>query len=105
DLPYSITEWTHDHVKLFLLRMKLGTTILPLCTRLDGDRLLQLYEMCLSNRESMYQSLKFELNERYHTLLPIADYITFLHNIKAYIPSNAITYPSSFFRFTRCDLM
>ncbi|CAF2072794.1 unnamed protein product [Rotaria magnacalcarata] len=105
DLPYSITEWTHDHVKLFLLRMELGATILPLCTRLDGDRLLQLYEMCLSNRESMYQSLKFELNERYHTLLPIADYLTFLHEIKVYIPSNTIKSPSSFFRLTMCDLM
>jgi hypothetical protein len=69
--------------------MKLGNTILPLCPHMNGHHLLQLYEMCLINRESMYQSLKFELNEKHHVLLPIADYITFLHEIKRYIPVNS----------------
>lgn len=60
------------------------------------------------NRESMYQSLKFELNEKHHVLLPIADYITFLHEIKLYIP---LTPPigklseSSLFSFTVCNVL
>ena len=108
DLPNCIIEWTHDHVKLFLLRMGLSNTILPLCTRLDGHCLLQLYEMCLINRESMYQSLKFELNERHRTLLPIADYLTFLHEIKLYLPfdsKNVKTARSSFLSFAFCNVV
>ncbi len=89
DLPDCITQWTCDHVKSFFLRMRLENTMLLLCTHMDGHHLLQLYEICLINRESMYQSLKFELNEKHHTLLPIADYITFLLEIKFFIPFNS----------------
>ncbi|CAF3647153.1 unnamed protein product [Rotaria sp. Silwood1] len=108
DLPNCITQWTHDHVKLFLLQTGLGNTILPLCTRVDGQRLLQLYEMCLINSESMYQSLKFELSERHHTLLPIADYLSFLHETKLYLPStstNVKTARSSFLSSVTCNFM
>ncbi|CAF0818295.1 unnamed protein product [Rotaria sordida] len=108
DLPNYITEWTHDHVKLFFLRMELSDTILPLCTRVDGHRLLRLYEMCLINPESMYQSLKFELGERHHTLLPIADYLTFLHEVKLYVPStstNVTTARSSSLDSSICNAM
>ena len=38
--------------------------------------------MCLTNRESMYQALKFELNVRHQSVLPIGDYLTFLHEMK-----------------------
>jgi len=75
---------------------------------MDGHHLLELYQMCLINRESMYQSLKFELNERYHTLLPIADYINFLQEIKQYVPStsaNVKTDQSSFVSLTFCDII
>ncbi len=65
---------------------------------MTGHHLLELYEICRINRESMYQSLKFELNERYQTLLPIADYIQFLHQIKQYIPT-----PTS--SFILCNLI
>ncbi|CAF3897098.1 unnamed protein product [Rotaria sordida] len=108
DLPNYITEWTHDHVKLFFLRMELSDTILPLCTRVDGHRLLRLYEMCLINPESMYQSLKFELGERHHILLPIADYLTFLHEVKLYVPStstNVATARSSSLDSSICNAM
>jgi hypothetical protein len=53
---------------------------------MDGQRLLQLYEMCMINRESMFQTLKAELIEIHHKSLPINDYITFLHEIKKYVP-------------------
>jgi hypothetical protein len=54
--------------------------------QMDGYRLLQLYEMCMINRESMFQSLKAELAEAHSKLLPIADYVTFLHKLKIYVP-------------------
>ena len=82
--------------------------MLPLCSRMDGYRLLQLYEMCLLNRESMYQSLKFELNEKHHTLLLIGDYLTFLHEIRLYIPATSInvkSLQSSYFSITFCNIL
>jgi hypothetical protein len=108
ELPDCVTEWTHDHVKLFMLREELDTTIFPLCKRLDGTRLVHLYEMCLMNRESMYQSLKLELNSRCQLLLPVGEYITFLHALKPYIPvtsSNGSTTQSSLFSFEFCNIL
>jgi hypothetical protein len=59
---------------------------------MDGHRLLQLYEMCMINRESMFQSLKAELVEEHHKALPIVDYVTFLHEIKKYVPLTPIKF-------------
>ena len=59
---------------------------------MDGYRLLQLYEMCMINRESMFQSLKVELAEVHQKLLPIDDYVTFLHKLKIYVPINTIKF-------------
>jgi hypothetical protein len=85
-LPHCINQWTHDHVKSFFISIGLENTLLILCIRMDGHGLLHLYEMCMINRESMFQSLKFELTEEHHKLLPIADYVTFLNKIKIYVP-------------------
>ncbi|CAF1224002.1 unnamed protein product [Adineta steineri] len=108
DLPECISEWNCDDVKLFFMKIKLDKTILLLCTHMDGHRLLELYEMCLINRESMYQSLKFELNEIYHTLLLISDYLTFLHEIKFYVPltsTNTQATQSSRLSITFCNVL
>ncbi|CAF3520207.1 unnamed protein product [Rotaria sp. Silwood1] len=86
ELPSCITHWTNQDVKSFFLTNGLDNTLLLLCSRLDGHRLLQLYEICMINRESMYQSLKGELANIHHRTLPIGDYLTFLHEIKRYIP-------------------
>jgi len=56
----------------------------------------------------MYQSLKFELNEKHHVLLPIADYIIFLHEIKPYVPltsANVKIVQSSFPSLTLCNII
>ena len=53
---------------------------------MDGHCLLHMYEMCMMNRESMFQSLKAELAEKHKQLLPIGDYIIFLRETKKYIP-------------------
>lgn len=86
ELPHCINQWTHDHVKSFFISIGLQNTLLILCMRMDGHRLLHLYEMCMINRESMFQSLKVELAEEHYKLLPIADYVTFLDEIKKYVP-------------------
>jgi hypothetical protein len=60
--------------------------------RMDGYRLLQLYEMCMINRESMFRSLKDELAETHQKLLPIDHYVTFIHKLKIYVPINTIKF-------------
>ncbi|CAF3917384.1 unnamed protein product [Adineta steineri] len=85
-LPHCINQWTNDHVNSFLVSIGLKDTLHILCSRMDGHRLIHLYEMCMMNRESMFQSLKIELVEGHHKLLPINDYVTFLHEIKKYVP-------------------
>ncbi|CAF1528399.1 unnamed protein product, partial [Rotaria sordida] len=70
--------------------------MLLLCLRLDGHRLLQLYEICMINRESMYQSLKSELVNVHQKTLTISNYVTFLHEIQRYIPlTRTISQPAS----------
>ncbi|CAF3831953.1 unnamed protein product [Rotaria sp. Silwood1] len=86
ELPHCITQWTNNHVQSFFLTNGIDNTMLLLCSRLDGHRLLQLYEICMINRESMYQSLKSELANVHHRTLTISDYVTFLHEIQRYIP-------------------
>ena len=91
-LPKDIAQWTVEDVRAFLVRLDLGETMLPLCPDINGPRLRDLYEMCLINRESMYQSLKFELNQQHHTLLPIAHYLRFLNEIKPYILKSSLPF-------------
>ncbi|CAF1575092.1 unnamed protein product [Rotaria magnacalcarata] len=108
NLPCCIIQWTNNHVQSFFLTNELDNTMLLLCLRLDGCCLLQLYEMCMMNRESMYQSLKAELADVHHTTLPISDYLTFLHQIKRYVPLTPVvtkTNQSPFPPSTVCNLM
>ncbi len=101
DLPDCLIDWTNDHVKSFLFQIKLNNTILPLCSNMTGEHLIQLYQICQINRESMFQSLKFELNQRHQTLLTIEDYISFLIQIKQYIPIDKTPQSS----FTHCNII
>ncbi|UJR08402.1 hypothetical protein I4U23_012672 [Adineta vaga] len=108
DLPTCIIQWTDEHVRSFLHQIRLENSILLLCSSIDGQRLLNLYEMCLLNRETMYQSLKFELNEKHHVLLPVADYICFLDEIQYYVPFNSTNVKSTtsaFLSITFCNIM
>ncbi|CAF1053717.1 unnamed protein product [Rotaria sordida] len=96
ELPDCITQWTNKHVQSFFLTNGLDNTMLLLCLRLDGHRLLQFYEICMINRESMYQSLKSELANVHQKTLTISDYVTFLHEIQRYIPlTRTISQPAS----------
>ena len=50
---------------------------------MNGYLLHELYRMCLSNRESMFHTLKSEL-------LTLLIYLRFLNEIEKYIPSFVI---------------
>ncbi|CAF1309358.1 unnamed protein product [Rotaria sp. Silwood1] len=96
ELPHWIIQWANNHVQSFFLTNGIDNTMLLLCSRLDGHRLLQLYEICMINRESMYQSLKSELANVHHRTLTISDYVTFLHEIQRYIAlMHTISQPAS----------
>lgn len=84
-----ITQRTAHYAKAFFLRMGLGHTLFPFFTPTDRQRLLQLDEMCWTDRESMCPSLKFEVEEKQHTLLPTTDYLHLLHEIQGYVSANS----------------
>ncbi len=56
---------------------------------MNGYLLHELYRMCLSNRESMFHTLKSELNSSNQSLT-LDVYLRFLNEIEKYIPSFVI---------------
>jgi hypothetical protein len=78
--------WTEEHVKSFLLDKELNG-LLSAFKGMDGRLLHQAYDMCQSNRQAMFSSLKEDVTRSQHiTTLTLKDYLTFLNEIKAYIP-------------------
>jgi hypothetical protein len=59
---------------------------------MNGYLLHELYQMCLSNRESMFHTLKTELLTLNSTYQPLTllTYLRFLNEIQKYIPSFVI---------------
>lgn len=59
---------------------------------MNGYLLHELYQMCLSNRESMFHTLKTELLTLNSTYQPLTllTYLRFLNEIQKYISSSAI---------------
>jgi hypothetical protein len=57
---------------------------------MHGERLLAMYQMCLTNSASMLQSLNLEIMhkdvERTSNTIGIAEYLLFLDEIKSYVP-------------------
>ncbi len=56
---------------------------------MNGYLLHELYRMCLSNRESMFHTLKSELST-FNQSLRLDVYLRFLNEIEKYIPSFVI---------------
>lgn len=106
DYPSCLIDWNEDDVRGFFMEMKLEKSFLLLCPDMNGNDLFELYQMCLINRESMFQSLKHQLNQQHHTLFQISDYIHFLTRIKSFIPTNQIQSKSKpSYSFTFCNLI
>jgi hypothetical protein len=59
---------------------------------MNGNLLHELYQMCLSNRESMFHTLKTEISTLNSTNQPLTllVYLRFLNEIQKYIPSFVI---------------
>jgi len=107
-LPKDLTNWTNEHVKYFFRQIKLDHNFYYLCSNMTGESLLQIYEMCLLDRQSMYQTFKAELNFKYQILLPIADYILFIQRIQPFIDKQTlqrVQRHSTQFYFTFCNIL
>ena len=99
----DLTTWSASIVRDFLQQEKL-TKMIPLCTDINGVELVNLYEMCKSNTVTMYYSLKSELSNMHHQVLPIATYLQFVNRIRVIsgdtmsfhvcIPNESIEYDS-----------
>ncbi len=60
--------------------------LLPVVEGMNGQLLHQTYSMCQANRQGMYLSMKEDIARSPHATLTLKDYLTFLKEIKPYIP-------------------
>lgn len=80
--------WTEEHVKSFLLDKELDM-LLPVVDGMNGQLLHQVYSMCQVDQKGMYLSMKEDIAKSQHETLSLKGYLTFLKDIKPYIPYSA----------------
>ncbi|CAF3768334.1 unnamed protein product [Rotaria sordida] len=98
-LPSNIEQWTVDDVQQFLIKQQFEI-FLPICSRMNGTRLVQLYQMCMKNSPVMFQSLNNQLAmmniEKKKSMIEIVEYLQFLDDLKPFVPiSREKTEPDS----------
>jgi len=86
EYPHCIDLWTQEHVKSFLLDKELDVLLLAF-EGMNGRLLHKAYSMCKANEQAMFSSLKEDVTRSQHTTtLSLKDYLTFLEEIKVYVP-------------------
>jgi len=86
DYPHCIDLWTKDHVKSFLVNENLNS-LLPVFANMNGRVLHEMYTMCKTNRDSMFQTMKGEVAaDGQQKPLTLSTYLCFLDEIQKYIP-------------------
>ncbi len=85
EYPHCIDSWTEEHVESFLLDNELDS-LLPVLQEMKGQLLHQTYLMCQANKQGMFLSLKDDVDKSGRAILTLKDYLTFLKEIKVYIP-------------------
>jgi hypothetical protein len=76
----NILKWNETVVRDFLMKNDLSDLI-PLCSGLNGEELLDLYGMCKSNSVTMYRLLKLELLNIHEKVLPVSTFLHFIHRL------------------------
>ncbi|CAF1217191.1 unnamed protein product [Rotaria sp. Silwood1] len=91
EFPSQIDQWTNNHIRLFLISKNLNP-FLEIFSEINGNILHDLYRMCLSNRESMFHTLKTEIStlNTNNEQLTLVIYLRFLNEIQKYVPSFVI---------------
>jgi len=72
-------------VKSFLLDKDLDA-LLEVFDGMNGQVLLQAYNMCLANQQVMYIALRDDVAKSGSATLTLKDYLKFLKEIKIYVP-------------------
>ncbi|CAF2527428.1 unnamed protein product [Rotaria sp. Silwood2] len=87
---YGISEENKKDYNPYNETIVLG--ILEIFSEMNGNLLHELYRMCLSNRESMFHTLKKEISilNSINEPLTLAIYLRFLNEVQKYIPSFVI---------------
>jgi len=80
-----IDQWIESDVLNFLYHHNLNE-IMPLCQRMDGAALIQLYKMSASHSNRTFTSLATELRTTLDVILPIGVYTRFLSLMDRLVP-------------------
>ncbi|CAF1444150.1 unnamed protein product [Adineta steineri] len=72
-----IYRWTESDVLDFLYNNKLNE-VMPMCEKMDGRALIQLYKMCVAHPSGTYNILNEELKLTHNVKLPIGSYTRLL---------------------------
>lgn len=83
DLQY-IERWSENDVQDFLYTHQLNE-LMPLCEKMNGQALIQLHNICLSQYHQTYNILCEQLKISYKIILPIATFAKFLSIMKRVI--------------------
>ena len=83
--PAVLDQWTNEQVQRFA-SSKDFSSLLPILSQMNGALLRQLALMCFANRESMFHTLRKELNNA-SSPLTLIGYLRFLSEIETYLPS------------------
>jgi hypothetical protein len=96
----SIEYWLESDVLDFLYNHQLNE-LMPLCEKMNGPALIQLYKMCLTGHNRTYMILNEQLQVMYKLILPIGTYTRFLSIMeKVMTPPLQYMLPSSSSQYT-----
>ncbi|CAF2157906.1 unnamed protein product [Rotaria magnacalcarata] len=73
----TLKHWTESDLFDFLFDQRLNE-LMPLCEKMDGQAIIQLYKMCLSQKNETYNLLNAELKSGQQIKLPISVFTRFL---------------------------
>lgn len=87
-LPQVIEKWSNDDVQQFFLQKHLEV-FLWVCSAMNGERLLSMIRMCLSNPPLMLDRLNQEISNKSEdskeNLIEITQFLQFLEDVKPFI--------------------
>lgn len=88
-----IDQWIDSDVLDFLFNHHLHE-LMPVCDRMNGQALIQLYKMGASHSSQTYALLNDELQSKYNIRLPIAAYTLFLGIMEPLVSQSPPSTPS-----------
>ena len=85
--PTNIHQWNPANVHDFLLDKQLSQMV-PICQEMNGERLMELYNLCSKDSVLMLQTLRGETMQLHATPLSTNSYLKFLQEMKKRKPDD-----------------